>query len=115
MTATIFANYWFQQVNDEHHIDSPFWDAAYTSLSRILWPASLGWLIFACVHGYGGPINWLLSLAGWQPLARISYAIYIVHLPVQIVLTGSIRTPGYFSDWSAVIILRLFILRPLSI
>lgn len=76
--------------------------AAYESLSRISWAAAVAWLIFACAHGYGGPINWFLSLSGWQPLARLSYAIYIVHLPLQLVLAAQVRVPGYFSDLSAV-------------
>lgn len=100
MLAIIFGNFPLQQFD---HIASVWEDAAYTSLSRVGWSLALGWIIFACVHGYGGPVNWFLSAAGWQPLARLSYCIYIVHLPVQIVLGGRMRMPGYFSDTNAVI------------
>lgn len=97
--AVIFANYPLQSPD---YPDSVVAGAAYESLSRISWAAAVAWLIFACAHGYGGPINWFLSLSGWQPLARLSYAIYIVHLPLQLVLAAQVRVPGYFSDLSAV-------------
>lgn len=99
MLAIIFGNYPLQQFD---HTASVWTDAVYTALSRVGWSLALAWIIFVCVHGYGGPVNWLLSLSGWQPLARLSYCIYIVHLPVQLVLAGRLRMPGYFSDMSAV-------------
>lgn len=88
--------------------DSPWAGGAYEALSRVTWAAAVAWLVFACAHGYGGPVNWWLSLPGWQPLARLSYTIYLVHLPVQVVLVAQRRVPGYFNDlygvaafWSA--------------
>ena len=42
----------------------------------------MGWVILACVKGAGGPVNTFLSWRAWAPLARMSYVMYLVHLPV---------------------------------
>ncbi|CAG9786468.1 unnamed protein product [Diatraea saccharalis] len=62
---------------------------------RSLWSLSLGWIIFACVHGYGGPVNWFLSLSMWKLPARLSYAMYLIHLPI-IMIANSSWTQTYF-------------------
>ncbi|XP_061727277.1 O-acyltransferase like protein-like isoform X2 [Cydia pomonella] len=47
------------------------------ALYRSCWALALGWLIFACTQGYGGPVNWFLSLGLWRYVARVSYAMYL--------------------------------------
>lgn len=76
--------------------------AFYESISRVSWAAALAWLVFACNNGLGGPVNWFLSLSAWQPFSRLSYTIYLVHLPVQLVLAAQVRTGTFFSDTQAV-------------
>lgn len=76
--------------------------AFFEPFSRVGWGICLSWIIFACVLGYGGPINWLLSLPQWQPIGRLSYSIYIVHMPIQLMLSTSARTTSYFSDVNAI-------------
>lgn len=99
MFAVIFGNYPLQQLD---HTASTIEDAIYASFSRVAWSAAVAWQIFMCIHGYGGPINWFLSMPGWQPFARLSYSIYIVHMPLQLTLLAATRTSGYFSDLIAV-------------
>lgn len=99
MLAVIFGNYPLQQLD---HTVSLMEDAIYASFSRVAWSTALAWQIFMCTQGYGGPINWFLSMAGWQPFARLSYAVYIVHFPVQLTLVAASRTAGFFSDLIAV-------------
>nr|XP_049694112.1 O-acyltransferase like protein [Helicoverpa armigera] len=65
---------------------------------RAIWAIGLGWLIFACVHGYGGPINWFLSLQVWKLPARLSYAMYLIHLPIIYTSTGTWMKTYYFSE-----------------
>ncbi|XP_068632537.1 O-acyltransferase like protein-like [Battus philenor] len=67
------------------------------AFSRSLWATGLGWVIFACVKGYGGPINWFLSLQIWKLPGRLSYAMYIIHYPVMIGYYYSVLGPIYFS------------------
>ncbi|XP_063391778.1 O-acyltransferase like protein-like [Cydia fagiglandana] len=47
------------------------------ALARSCWALALGWLIFACTQGYGGPVDWFLSLRLWRFVARVSYAMYL--------------------------------------
>lgn len=97
--GVIFGNYPLQQVDNQIPL---LISASYATFSRLVWSVALSWIIFACVHGYGGPINWFLSLAAWQPLVSMSYSLYIVHPLVQLVLKSSIRSPAYFNDLNVV-------------
>ncbi|XP_063538699.1 nose resistant to fluoxetine protein 6-like [Cydia strobilella] len=67
-----------------------------TALVRPAWAVSLCWLIVACVNGYAGPINWFLSINLWKFVARISYSMYIFHLPMQFIMVGANIMPMYF-------------------
>ena len=74
---------------------------AYNGLHRVAWAFALGWLIFACFHGYGGDrgkcslwkacvkmnvilnsvgfVNTFLSWKAFQPLSRLAFTVYLVH------------------------------------
>ncbi|PNF44034.1 hypothetical protein B7P43_G16237 [Cryptotermes secundus] len=54
--------------------------ALFKSLSKPIWSLGLSWVIFVCVSGYGGPVNAFLSWEVFQPLARLTYSIYLLHL-----------------------------------
>ena len=54
----------------------------YNGLHRVGWGLAVGWVILACVKGAGGPVNTFLSWRAWAPLARMSYVMYLVHIPV---------------------------------
>lgn len=98
--AVIFALYPNNQPNANPltHLEGAF----YLSLSRIAWPIALAWIVFACINGYGGPINRFLSWSFWEPLSRLSYCMYIWHLLVVSINAGRIKTNPYFSDYDAV-------------
>ncbi|XP_026315635.1 O-acyltransferase like protein-like [Hyposmocoma kahamanoa] len=73
------------------------YDNFVNSFMRPAWALGIGWLILACAEGYGGPINWLLSLRMWKLPSRLSYAIYLFHFPIQYVISGAISQHLYFS------------------
>lgn len=99
MLAVIFGIYpFYLPGNQMTTLDSAF----YESFNRVAWVIALSWLIFACVNGYGGPIAWFLSFPQWQPLARMSYSIYLVHFPIQVLIATSAKTQANFSDLYAV-------------
>lgn len=56
-------------------------NASYTAFHRLAWAAGICWIIFAC-HKLqtGGIVRWFLCLPHWQPIARMSLSIYLVHL-----------------------------------
>lgn len=95
----VFGIYSFEQLDYDGSI---FMDATYESVIRVLWAASLSWMIFACVKGYGSVINWFLSLSFWQPLGKLSYSIYLLHYPLQIYFMSTQRQPEYFSNARAI-------------
>lgn len=97
--AVIFGMY---DINQVHNNTTLLENAFYESFSRISWSIALAWIIFACVHGYGGPIEWLLTLPQWKPLAKLSYSIYILHLQIQLAFVLTSRTHIYFSDMNMV-------------
>lgn len=99
MATVIFANYPLVQLTKSVPVID---HALYESLSRVAWAIALCYIIFACVHNYGGPINWFLSHPLWQPLSRLCYAIYLIHFPVVLVFQGTLKTSPYFSEAIAV-------------
>lgn len=99
MLAIIFGIYSMYVPNSQNTIVE---SAFYESFNRVAWVISLSWVIFACVNGYGGPIAWFLSFPQWAPLARMSYSIYLVHFPIQMLIATSAKTQAHFSDLYAV-------------
>uniref|UniRef100_A0A0A1WY94 Nose resistant to fluoxetine protein 6 n=1 Tax=Zeugodacus cucurbitae TaxID=28588 RepID=A0A0A1WY94_ZEUCU len=73
--------------------------AFYFAGGRVAWPLALCWIVFACINGYGGPINSFLSWTFWQPISKLSYIMYIWHLIVITINASRIKTNTYFSDY----------------
>jgi peptidoglycan/LPS O-acetylase OafA/YrhL len=63
---------------------------------------AIGWIILACHLSYGGIVNKFLSLSFWLPISKLSYCIYLIHLPIQLIYLGTIRQPQFFSNFRAV-------------
>lgn len=99
MFIVIFGSYPFQQLDTKL---SPFHFGFFEGLGRVIWAISLCYIIFACVHGYGGPINRFLAHPFWQPISRLSYSIYLLHLPVIWLTMATAKSPLYFSELTAV-------------
>ena len=69
----------------------------YGSFNRLAWSLAVGWLIFACVHGYGGPVNRFLSWKIFIPLSRLTYVVYLVHVNYLLVWSANLRQPVYYT------------------
>ncbi|XP_043267348.1 nose resistant to fluoxetine protein 6-like isoform X2 [Venturia canescens] len=76
---------------------STAWETFYTAVSKPLWAGGVGWIMYASVLGFGGPITTVLSYPIYTPFSRISYCVYLVHFVLQILRVSSLRTPQYFS------------------
>ncbi|XP_058127296.1 nose resistant to fluoxetine protein 6-like [Anopheles ziemanni] len=100
MLTILFADHPLQQ--PDYATNPLVADALYEALNRVAWAGAVGWIVFACVNGYGGPVNRFLGATIWQPLGRLSYSIYLLHLPIQLMMAGSARLPYYFTDLHAV-------------
>ncbi|KAH8238143.1 hypothetical protein KR032_000127, partial [Drosophila birchii] len=78
-------------------------EAFYVTLSRIAWPLGLCWVVFACMHGYGGLASEFLSSPLWQPISKLSYSAYIFHMFIESLNGGMTRTNTYFSDYQVML------------
>ena len=65
---------------------------------RVAWCIALSWVVFACVHGYGGPVDMFLSLPIFQVLGRFTYSMFLIHSTLQSMRSGVLRSPGHFSN-----------------
>lgn len=90
-------------LHQENFKDNPLIaDALYDSLKRISWCLSLAWIILACHLSHGGIVKRFLSLKFWLPISKLSFCIYLIHLPIQTIYLSSIRAPQFFSNFRAV-------------
>ena len=94
-------------------------NALYNSLGFMTWGTCLGWVVFASEKGYGGIINSILSWKAFMPLAKLTFAAYLIHIAANRVMFGYVRfTPEatYFMmsiwglTWSVFVMSVSFIL-----
>ncbi|KAL9695314.1 hypothetical protein quinque_014599 [Culex quinquefasciatus] len=74
----IYATY--EMLRTDFHEYSGVADAFYEALSRSVFAICVMWIIFACVNGQGGVIDDMLSSSLFQPLSKLSYTMYLLHL-----------------------------------
>ncbi|XP_046418606.1 nose resistant to fluoxetine protein 6-like isoform X5 [Neodiprion fabricii] len=65
---------------------------------RPCWSVAIAWIIYACTHGYGGPINSFLSMPFFRPLSRLSFSTYLLHALIQSKRSAVAQTPVVFSN-----------------
>lgn len=77
---------------------NPFVRVSYGALHHSAWAIAIGWIIFACTHGYGGFINQFLSWKLFLPISRLSYAAYLIHYNIIKAYASHLRKPFYFTE-----------------
>lgn len=100
MGAVIFGPY--SMSNSEYETTITI-AVTYEVFSRVFWSFSIGWIVFACQFGYGGPINSILSAKIWTPFSRLTYSMYLLHFVVQIIIFGSSKTEISGSNFDAIL------------
>ncbi|XP_035206130.1 nose resistant to fluoxetine protein 6-like isoform X2 [Stegodyphus dumicola] len=63
----------------------------YAAMHRSVFILGVGWVVYACIKGYGGPVNSLLSSAVLAPPGRLTFMVYLVHPLVIWTKLGSFR------------------------
>lgn len=71
--------------------------ALYNSLHRLGWSLSNGWLVLACVMGYGGFLTKFLSSRALVPISRLTYCAYLMNGLVELYMLSTTRTGRYMS------------------
>lgn len=66
--------------------DWPIYHLFYGATSRTIFALALGWIIYACHTGIGGPLNAILSFSLLLPLSILSYSVYLIHM-IPVVFT----------------------------
>ncbi|XP_044753277.1 nose resistant to fluoxetine protein 6-like [Coccinella septempunctata] len=94
-----------------------WWNSIYIALSRPAWSSALALLIYLCVTGYGGPVNWFLSASPMQFLAKLSYCMYLNHVIFILIRMGQTRDTLHFGDWEMInmLISIIMVIIPASI
>ncbi|XP_065331424.1 nose resistant to fluoxetine protein 6-like [Cloeon dipterum] len=86
----------------ESYVENALEAAFYGSLHKPAWSLCLCWIIWACVNGYGGVVNSILSWKYFVPLSKLTFAGYLMHAPVLTSHAGLTRTPyfvSHFENW----------------
>lgn len=74
----------------------------FLGMHRVVWSIALSWIIYVCIMGHGGIINWFLSLTPFQIMSRLTYSMYLTHLSFQFIRIGLVRVPLRFNDFDIV-------------
>lgn len=79
-------------------VDSSVIDAFYEPLSRSAFSFCVLWIILACVNGRGWLVDEFLSATVWQPLSRLSFCMYLLHLLLLVMASvASGKSTSHFS------------------
>jgi hypothetical protein len=61
-------------------VDMPLESAIVFGIIRLIWSAGVTWICYECATGRAGLINKLLSSNCLQPLSRLTFCIYLIHI-----------------------------------
>ncbi|KAL1438077.1 hypothetical protein MTO96_010419 [Rhipicephalus appendiculatus] len=71
-------------------------------IDRILWSVFMTWFWFTCTTSRGGFVNRFLSWNGFVPLARLSFGVYLIHLPFFNLMHRVSRERRFYSHFTLV-------------
>lgn len=74
----------------------------YAGLSRISWGIAVSWIIFACIKGYGGPVNGFLSWSVFMPLGRLCFCVYLTSVHLQYIFNAGLTVPIKYRTYTNV-------------
>ncbi|XP_066292100.1 nose resistant to fluoxetine protein 6-like [Branchiostoma lanceolatum] len=74
----------------------------YITVHRTVWAMSLGWVVVACYHGYGGVVDTILSWDAWVPLSRLTYCAYLIQVPVMYTVYLTREVPIHYTTLTMV-------------
>jgi len=78
-------------------------NALHIAFHRLLWSFAIFWIIFACQKlKTGGFVRWFLCLPEWQPMARLSLSMYLIHIVYQLSIMSTAKEATSYEVWPLV-------------
>ncbi|KAL1413985.1 hypothetical protein MTO96_007800 [Rhipicephalus appendiculatus] len=68
-------------------------------IDRIIWSVCIAWFWFTCTTGRGGFVNRFLSWNGLGPLGRLSFGVYLIHVPFYNLMHRISRERRFYSHF----------------
>lgn len=98
--TTLLLTYLWNGAFDEPELinPSPLISGAYVAMHRIIWSSLIAWLVFACATGRARLLSSFLSHYLFVPLSRLSFAVYLTHLPVIMYRALNLKTTVEWTD-----------------
>jgi len=99
---------------DVEHMPEDRWGTTagsfYYALGRPVWGVALALMTFAFKYmdedtendgnGQKSMVKAFLSLEVWQPLGKLTYVMYLIHLIVYLWWMADLETPQYYTEWT---------------
>jgi len=95
--AVVFGLVESNYMSDTTHVVGHAASVVNNGLNVLAWCTVVGWVIVMCAMGLAGPLNFFLSHPMWQPLSRLSFGVYLVSFPLQILLLHSFQQLIYLT------------------
>merc|ERR1712087_1080860 len=118
MSAFILLSLMLWPYQDVQNYPDDRWSAdassMYYALGRPAWGFGLAFLTFAFKYmnedtentgdGQKSVVKAFLSLEIWQPLGKLTYVMYLIHLMVYTVWISDAENPTYYTEWSELLL-----------
>ena len=92
---TLFGTYG-EYSNTYHFTD--FENITFLMFSGLAWSIGLAIIIYICNTGYGGVFDGFLSWPGWDPIARLTFGVFLIHQMVIFYIFGTLPSSLKYKD-----------------
>ena len=92
---TLFGTY--GEYSRTHHF-SDFENVTFLMFTGLAFSIGLSIIIYICNTGYGGMFSSFLSWPGWDPLARLTFGVFLIHQMVIFYILGSLQSSLKYTD-----------------
>lgn len=70
---------------------------AFAFFDRIVWSIFIAWIVFASATGRAGFLGRFLAWPGFVPLSRLSFGVYLTHMPFYFLMHHNARERIFYS------------------
>ncbi|XP_076053954.1 nose resistant to fluoxetine protein 6-like [Oratosquilla oratoria] len=103
LALSVLLGTWSYQRFDNREYYDVMTQFFYGGFHRTAWALAVAWVVFVCHTGYGGAVNAFLSYPAWQPISRLTYAIFLTSFSVQLMMAYSLKTGVYYEHTTKIL------------